>query len=150
MNRWQSIIRSLAHLIGRVRLCLRARWVPPLGGFLLILALVAAIDVFFAKTAFSPFMELNKNWHHQLGDWLNLWTILAIYTIAWLLIWSIQARSRMVVEKFANYAGADFEQAAQGASMLLLVKLGQLRLMQRSPLIRWRLSLKTQSRLNRR
>jgi tetratricopeptide (TPR) repeat protein len=126
MNRRQRISRELACAIGRLRLRLRARWVPPLGGLLLIIVLVGATDFFFAKTSFPLFMELNKDWNHKLGDWLNIWMILAIYTIAWLLFWSMQARSRMVVEQFVNYAGKDFEDAANGASMMLLVKLGQL------------------------
>src|SRR5947209_4186651 len=101
MNRRQRISRKLARTIGRLRL--RARWISPLGGFLLTIVLVGAVDFFFAKTSFPPFTELNMDWKHKFGDWLNIWTILAIYIIAWLLIWSRRARSRMVVEKFANY-----------------------------------------------
>ena len=126
MNILQSMSRKLAHMIGRVRLRSRARWIPPLGGFLLTIVLVGVMDYFFAKTSLPPFVDLNTNWKHKFGDWLNIWTILAIYTFAWLLLWSMRARRRMVVEKFANYAGKDFEDAANGASMMLLVKLGQL------------------------
>ena len=126
MNILQSMSRKLAHMIGRVRLRSRARWIPPLGGFLLTIVLVGVVDYFFAKTSLPPFVDLNTNWKHKFGDWLNIWTILAIYTFAWLLIWSSRARRRMVVEKFANYAGKEFEDAANGASMMLLVKLGQL------------------------
>jgi tetratricopeptide (TPR) repeat protein len=126
MNILQRISLKLAHTIGRLRLRLGARWIPPLGGLLLTIVLVGAVDFIFAKTSFPLLMELNKNWNHKLGDWLNIWMILAIYTLAWLLIWSMQARSRMVVEKFANYAGKEFEDAANSASMMLLVKLGQL------------------------
>src|SRR5436853_6176516 len=109
MNILQRIARSLAHGIGILRLHLSAKWVSPLTGFLLIIVLVGAADYFFATTPLQPFAELNKGWKHKFGDWLNIWMILAIYALAWLHIWSVQARSRMVVEKFTNYAGPDFQ-----------------------------------------
>jgi tetratricopeptide (TPR) repeat protein len=92
----------------------------------LVIVLVGAADYLLGKIPFQPFIDLNKDWNHKVGDWLNIWTILAIYTIAWLLIWSVRARGRMVVEKLVNYAGKELDEAVDGASMILLTKLGQL------------------------
>src|SRR5262245_48542680 len=126
MDSRQKIARSLARVIGWMRLRSRSRWVPPLGSFVLVIVLVGTADYLLGKIPLQPFIELNKDWNHKFGDWLNIWTILAIYTITWLLIWSVQARSRMVVEKLVNYAGKELDEAVDGASMILLAKLGQL------------------------
>ncbi len=126
MNNRQKIARSLARIIGWMRLRSRSKWVPPLGSFVLVIVLVGAADYLLGKIPFQPLIDVNNGWNHKVGDWLNIWTILAIYTIAWLLIWSVRARSRMVVEKLVNYAGKELDEAVDGASMILLAKLGQL------------------------
>jgi tetratricopeptide (TPR) repeat protein len=126
MNILQRITRRLAHIIGRVRLSLRARWIPPLGGFVLAILVVGAADYLFNTIPFPLFIQLNNNWHHKVGDWFNISTILATYILTGVIFWSIQARSRMVVENFNNYVGDEFKNAASGASMMLLIKLGQL------------------------
>lgn len=134
MNILQDIIhwRWLARLIGKLLLLRRSRWVPPFGGVLFTLILLpglGVVDYFFATTTVHPYMDWNKSWKHNVGDWINIWailTIFAIYVMLWILMWFTQARSRMVVEKFVNYVGDDFAAAANGASMMLLVKLGQI------------------------
>lgn len=113
---WGSgpVLWRLARLLGWIAFLLRVAWVPPLAGFVALLLGVGY---------FSPIIEASL---HLPGTWFNPWTILAVYTLIWLLVWVWQARQQLVVEEFKNYAGDDLNASVKGLAMLLVVRLGQL------------------------
>jgi tetratricopeptide (TPR) repeat protein len=115
--RWglAPLIWRLARLLGWIGLLWRIGWVPPLVG---LVAIFLSMEFLF-----SPMMEALL---HLPRTWFNPWTILAVYTLIWLLIWAWQARQQLVVEEFKNYAGDDFNASAKGLAVLLVVRLSQL------------------------
>ena len=105
-------------------------WISPVLGFTLTVFVVliagqatstfAAIPWFPLKTLLQ---SLEKGIQFMLS---NPWSFLALYTLLWLLWWAWQARRRLVVEEFVNYADKQLGTDVQGLTTLLVVRLGQL------------------------
>lgn len=114
--RWAlgPLVCRLARLLGWLGLLLRTGWIVALVGFVAMF-----LGVWYL---FSPMMD---EWLHLPTSWFNLWTILAAYTLIWLLIWAWRARRQLVVEEFKNYVGDDLNASVKGAATLLVVRLSQ-------------------------
>ena len=66
------------------------------------------------------------------APWFQWWSILALYTLLWLIVWAWQARKRLVVEDFIDYVGDQPKPDARGLATFLVVRLGQLHNLYRS------------------
>src|SRR5947209_8421750 len=107
---WTRCLRRLGFF-------LRSGWRPPIAGFVATLLGMWALDHFLGS--------LMETVLHLPRTWFNLPTVLAIYTLIWLLIWAWQARQRLVVEEFTNCAGDEFNTGTKGLATLLVVRLSQ-------------------------
>ncbi|MBV9691682.1 MAG: hypothetical protein JO202_18450, partial [Ktedonobacteraceae bacterium] len=109
------LLWRLARLLGWIGRLVRVGWVLPLAG------LVATfLGVWYL---FSPMMEAL---FHLPQAWFNPWTILAAYTLIWLLVRMWRAQQQLVVEEFKNYASDQLNASVKGLAILLVVKLGQI------------------------
>ena len=81
----------VARCLGRLSLFLRSGWRPLIVGFIATLLGMWMLDHFFGTT-----METVL---HLARTWFTLPTVLAVYTLLWLLNWAWQARQRLVVEE---------------------------------------------------
>ncbi len=109
----------LARLWGYVYRWLLSGWRP----FVLWLILVASA-VWLAEQGAVRLHLFNV----KPGGWFQVWNILAVYALFGILGYAWQARKRIVVEEFVDYAAVDASKPiAKGLATLLVIKLAQLR-----------------------
>ncbi len=137
----------LARICGRIYYFLSSEWMPPLFWLFVVIFSVSIVDYIslvnfdvLSQPKVKPLPTQCTLIWFQFGSqqcsqlwpqlWSRLWSqlgsILALYTLLWLLWWAWKAHKSLVIEDFANYAGAQFDADVKGLATLLVVKLGQL------------------------
>lgn len=104
----------LARRLGRIFSHLKRGWFPQVFWLLVTAFLIWFIDAI--RHIMNPKADV----------WFQIWYILAIYAICWLLWWAWQASKRVVIDTFMDYRGAQPVTDSQGLATLLVVKLARL------------------------
>lgn len=108
------ILLWLAQRLGRIFYSLKRGWFPLVFWLLVTAFLIWLIDMI--RHIMNP----------KADSWFQIWYILAVYTICWLLWWAWHARKRVVIETFTDYTGDKTASDVQGLAMLLVANLARL------------------------